>query len=167
MGLAYWLVAKDFDAAIRELEEARRINPGDAQVQHAIGRTLLAWGRADEALPYLQEAVRLSPSDMMFGIFCAGLAYAYLSLKQYEKAVEWGRYAIGKLPSQADLWQELLHLPAALAYLKRYQEAGTALEELLAMRPGLSIEAIREQTVFLYQEYLEHLLEGLLKAGLK
>ncbi|MFP6748984.1 MAG: adenylate/guanylate cyclase domain-containing protein, partial [Alphaproteobacteria bacterium] len=72
LGLAYWLVAKEFDAAIIELEEARRINPSDAQVQHAIGRTMIASGRAGEALPYLQEAVRLSPADMMFGIFCAG-----------------------------------------------------------------------------------------------
>lgn len=72
LGLAYWLVAKEFDAAIVELEEARRINPSDAQVQHAIGRTMIASGRAEEALSYLQEAVRLSPAEMMFGIFCAG-----------------------------------------------------------------------------------------------
>jgi hypothetical protein len=34
------------------------------------------------------------------------------------------------------------------------------------MRPGLSVVVIREHTVFQHEDDLEHLLNGLLKAGL-
>lgn len=34
------------------------------------------------------------------------------------------------------------------------------------MRPGLSVEVVREHTVFRHEDDLEHLLDGLLMAGL-
>ena len=38
-------------------------NPSDAALRQDLGRLLLAEGRADEALPVLEEAARLSPDD--------------------------------------------------------------------------------------------------------
>ena len=166
LGAAYLFIGEDFDAALRELEEARQINPGDAQVLHMMGRAYLGAGRAEEGLSFLNEAVRLSPSDMMLGIFCTGTAYAYLSMKEYEQAVKWGRDSIRKLPPGFDLWPEKMPFIAALAHFGQKDEAGEILQKFMAARPEISVETLRARQTYVYPDYLEHLLDGLRMVGL-
>ena len=123
-------------------------------------------GRAEEALPYLQEAVRLSPLDMIFGLFCTGLAFCHRFLQEYEQAVEWGKNAMRKPSPRSYLWVEMASLPASLAHLERDDEARKVRMELEAIRPDLNIELIRKLTVTVHPEYLDHLSEGLRMAGL-
>jgi adenylate cyclase len=166
LGAAYLFIGEDFDAALRELEEARQINPGDAQVLHMMGRAYLGAGRAEEGLSFLNEAVRLSPSDMMLGIFCTGTAYAYLSMKEYEQAVKWGRDSIRKLPPGFDLWPEKMPFIAALAHFGQKDEAGEILQKFMAARPEISVETLHARQTYVYPDYLEHLLDGLRMVGL-
>ncbi len=149
-------------AAIRAFEEGRRINPNDAQVLNGLAKSLTCLGRAEEAVQWAEQAIRLSPSDQNIGIFYGSLTLACLCLRQYEEAVEWGRKAQQKTPS----WIEWIALPSALAYLDRDQDAQAVCEELAARWPSLTVSVVRESQPITYLPYVDHLLDGLRKAGL-
>ena len=78
----------DYDAAINEFERGMALNPGLAQIYHGMGFALAFCGRPAEAIPYFEKAIRLSPQDPHLTSFMAVRAYAYLSLRSYEKAIE-------------------------------------------------------------------------------
>jgi tetratricopeptide (TPR) repeat protein len=76
---------RNLDEIIILLTRARQRAPADPDVSHALGLVHLQSGRADVALPYLEEAVRLRPGDPMF-LYVLGTAYA--ADKQPAKARE-------------------------------------------------------------------------------
>ncbi len=88
---------------------------------------------------------------------------AHLYLRQHEEAVEWAAKAI-RFPNP--FWVVRAVMASALAYLDRKAEAKQAVDELLQYRPGISLAFIRETLPTDDQDYLEHLLNGLSKAGL-
>ena len=63
-------------------------------------------------------------------------------------------------------WPGHCILVASLAYLDRIDDAHTALKDLLAFRPGITIGFVRDTSVTGNPEDRNHLLEGLRKAGL-
>jgi len=88
---------------------------------------------------------------------------AYLYLRQHEEAVEWAAKLI-RFPNP--FWVVRAVLASALAHLGRKAEAREAIDELLRYRPGTSLKFIRETLPTVDQNYMEHLLNGLIKAGL-
>ena len=70
--------------------EARRLNPGDAVIQHNVGLSLLLLGRAAEAVEPLQEALKLQPQYRNARYL---LSDAYGKLGLYEQAIEsWSKF---------------------------------------------------------------------------
>jgi len=162
LGSVHWCNG-DFERAIPELETAVSLNPSYAQAYHKLGGTLLHSGRPEEAVPHLLTAIRLSPKDAEIAIFHARLAAAYLFLRRYEEAVEWARKAV-RLPGIQ--WPGHCFLVASLAYLNRMDEARTALVDLMALRPGITLSFVSDRYQAAIQSQRDHLLDGLRKAGL-
>jgi hypothetical protein len=88
---------------------------------------------------------------------------ALLYLKHHEDAVEWARKAV-RLP--AIQWPGHCFLVASLAHLGRTSEAARALEVLSSFRPGISCSFVREHLPTINSNDMNHLLDGLRKAGL-
>jgi len=63
--------------AITEFEAELKLNPGDADAQFQLGKTLLEQGRANDALPHLEAAEKANPK--LDGVH-AELAAAYRKL---------------------------------------------------------------------------------------
>ena len=162
LGLAHLLVHHDGEAALVAFGNAIRVNPNDAQGFNGRGMSLLALGRADEAVPDFEQAIRLSPSDANIGIFFGRLALAHLLLGHFDTAVEFGLQAAEK----TSLWIERLALPAALGHLGRLDEAACALDVLRLKMPALSLHLVREREPSSGSPYFEVLLDGLRAAGL-
>jgi len=105
----------------------------------------------------------LSPKDGEVATFHARIALVNLYLRRHEEAVEWARKAV-RLPGIQ--WPAHCYLVASLAHLDRMDEAGKALEGLLAFRPGITAGFIEKNYATVSRDDLDHLLDGLRKAGL-
>ncbi len=83
------MIDRDHERAIAEFETATRFNPGSAQAHHFLGTALVHAGRAEDALPHLAEALRLSPADPNAMLFNSRIALAHLYLGDNDSAAEW------------------------------------------------------------------------------
>ena len=73
------LAAKSYGDAIAELEIAIELNPYLAPSYCGLGNSLAYEGRFDEAIPYFQKAIELSPHDpLALGLLFLPFACAYL-----------------------------------------------------------------------------------------
>jgi Flp pilus assembly protein TadD len=124
-----WLILGDANAALKSLERAESLEPGDAETQSALGVALLAQGKSDTALEHFRRAVDLDPDDPDR---LTNLGTAYLmrglvadAVRTFERAVE---LAPGDARARGDL---------GTAYLaaNRPDQAMTALERAVALAP--------------------------------
>ena len=167
LGLVY-SIEGDFVASIAQHETAIQLNPSSAWAYHNLARTLIRSGLAEEAIPHLHTALRLSPQDTFSGPFNvhALLSAAHLYLKQHEEAVTSGRKAIRKANTN---WPPYAFLISALGHLGRADEAQRVHEELKRRHPDITVTLTfareREHLTQLHPDYLRHLVEGLRKAG--
>ena len=162
LGRAYYM-RRAYDAAFRELKTALELNPSLALAHYGLGATLVFSGRAEEGIPHLTAAIRLSPHDPNMGSFLVRLADAAYFLKRYEEAAEWARRALQQPNFQ---WSRYTVLIAALAQLGRLDEARNCIQELRVKRPNTSIAFVRETHLFGDTASFAHYLDGLRMAGL-
>jgi adenylate cyclase len=162
LGRAYYM-RRAYDAAFRELKTALELNPSLALAHYGLGATLVFSGRAEEGIPHLTAAIRLSPHDPNMGSFLVRLADAAYFLKRYEEAAEWARRALQQPNFQ---WSRYTVLIAALAQLGSLDEARNCVQELQVKRPNTSIAFVRETHLFGDTASFAHYLDGLRMAGL-
>ena len=162
LGRAYYM-RREYDAAFRELKTALELNPSLALAHYGLGATLVFSGRAEEGIPHLTAAIRLSPHDPNMGSFLVRLADAAYFLKRYEEAAEWARRALQQPNFQ---WSRYTVLIAALAQLGRLDEARNCIQQLQVKRPNTSIAFVRETHLFGDTASFAHYLDGLRTAGL-
>jgi len=149
-----------FDLALGQTDRALEINPSDAESVTARGSMLVFAGRAAEALPWLEGALRLDRANAR-AAYLLGVAYYFVD--RYGEAVEaMDRGLAGNLGRNTQLMGRPI-LAAAYAQLDRRQDAERERTAVMRMAPFLSAERFASQ--FGTQTAREHVLEGLKKAG--
>ena len=159
--ICMWLSRTDRAAA--EFREAIKLNPSFAAAHAVLGPVLNFQGQSEEGVASVETGIRLSPSDPRLFIWLSGLAAAHYQLRHYSEAVEIGRRSWTLNNSYIT---GLTYVVAGLAQLGRMEEALRALADLKKRDPNL---AAARATVQLYQDQaaIDHLLEGLRKAGIE
>ncbi|MGD8762939.1 MAG: tetratricopeptide repeat protein, partial [Desulfobacteraceae bacterium] len=117
--------------------------------------------KVELAIKLIKRAFRLNPiptSD--FYLF---LAIAYREKGQYEKAIEECKKALSSNP---DLLMPYLTLAASYSSLDRTENARKAVEEILRIHPGFSLEYFAATLPHKNQEKLDEYINALRKAGL-
>jgi len=153
----------NYEAAISEFERGIALNPGFAQIYHGMGFALAFSGRPAEAVPFFEKAIRLSPQDPHLTSFMSMRAYAYLTMKDYAKAIESADSAIAQ--PNAMIWPRVFRT-SAMGHLQ-HPRMSESLRDLLAYLPGLTVSRVAELIYYTRgPENLEHCLLGLKKAGL-
>ena len=143
-------------------EEAIRLNPSFAAAHVLLGQMYLYAGRREEAIGWAQRGIRLSPSDPRLFIWLPALAGAHYQMRRYEEAVAAGRRSW----SLNRNWPHgLRYVVAGLAQLGRIDEAQAALTELKLMDATLEFSARMLRRIYLDPADVDHVLEGLRKAG--
>ena len=114
------LFRKRFDLALAQVDRALEINPSDANSYAARGSILVWAGKAAEALPWLEGALRFDQAD---GFASARLCMTYYLLRRYPEALDAGDRALSRNPGRNT--QMITHpmLAAAYAELGRQQDA--------------------------------------------
>ncbi len=130
----------DFDACLDAAAKAIDINPNYAFAHLMKGMGFVHSGRAEEALPELDLLERLSPRDPMLWLACNGRAVACLTLGDIEGALSWTRMSVqeANAPFLSYMWHAI-----TLAQLGRVDEARTAVEEIMRIRPDFSLQVAR------------------------
>lgn len=157
------LIRRDHPAACNDLKTALTIVPCDALALMVLGITH-AWGnKPDEALPYFDEAERISPKDPVLWLSLMGRSLAHLVKGEFEDAAVVGKRAIA-IPN-APIAPHTFHA-AALGHLGRNQEAKAAVDAMLQLNPGFRLNFVEHMLPTNDETVRTVILGGLRKAGL-
>jgi TolB-like protein/Flp pilus assembly protein TadD len=129
-----------FDLAISQIGDAIALNPNHAMAHYILGWALFEAGRHEEAIPPLDDALRLSPHDAFLSGFQHIRARALFALQRYQECIEWEHRAT-RSPN-AHLWA-FVTLAAALFRLGREDEARDVVADLLRRAPHFSISFMK------------------------
>jgi TolB-like protein len=149
---------RQFELAGMHLDRAASLNPNDINIAADRAGWLVRVGRPVEALQVLDVAMRRDPFaatwvwEMRF--------YALFHLKRYEESI-----AALRNVATFSFWQ-FGYLAAAFALAGRLEEARREMAQLLALKPDASCALFRAAEPYADDALLEHLLDGLRKAGL-
>ncbi|MGH1575110.1 tetratricopeptide repeat protein [Methylobacterium sp. P31] len=128
---------KQFDGAVAGYRMAIALNRNLAPFYGAMASALLRAGRSAEAIPQIDHAVRLSPRDPLLSFWLYIKCHAYTHLTQDEKAIEWCQRSLAA--SAVPYWASYVDLAASNAWLGRRDEARSAVESLLKLKPGYTV----------------------------
>jgi tetratricopeptide (TPR) repeat protein len=90
--------------ALKVLERARELAPGDAVVAHLLGEAVMRAGRPADAIPLYMEVVNARPGDPQARF---RLGTAYLEAGRYEDAANTFAVVVRLAPERADAWVNL------------------------------------------------------------
>jgi adenylate cyclase len=159
--LAYNIIRKhDFDAAAAAVERAIALNPNFAD--YRIAQVLFSVGDPTRAIELAKTQMRLDPFHPHFAPLIAG--EAYYVLKQYHEAHRWLREATGRAPNHQ---YGHAFLAATYAQLGQLDDAHAEAAEVMRVNPSYTIGKQRQVSVMKRTEDVEHLVDGLRKAGLR
>jgi adenylate cyclase len=150
------------DRAIAEFREAINLDPSFAAAWVVLGQMFIYAGRPEEAIPLAEKGISLSPYDPRLSLWLPALAGAHYQLRHYAQAVEIGlrSWALNRN------WPAgLRYAVAGLAQLGRIDEAQAALADLRLLDRSLSFVEANLQRLFKVRAPVDHILDGLHKAG--
>jgi adenylate cyclase len=163
LGLAAMHV-KQSELAITQMRQAITLNPSFSAALVILGQLMNYTGHPEEAIDLIERGMRLSPTDPRLFLSLLALAGAYYQAHRYEDAVEAGRRSWALTKS----WPVgLRYMVAGLGQLGRLEEAAAALAELLPIEPTLADVAEICRRFYPMPEPVDHVLEGLRKAGMR
>jgi len=151
-----WL--RRYEGSATHFDRAIALNPVDPETRADRAILLNFTGRSEEALSVIDDALRRSPFPPAWFWQIRGLIL--LHLKRYAEVVN----ALNSVPHK-NIFSYFL-LAAALSYLGHGEKAAQALARARELRPELSSRDVA--ALYPYEENagLDHLLDGLRKAGL-
>jgi adenylate cyclase len=151
---------KDLDRAEAEIEVALKLNPSLALAHNLRGTIRVFSGQPLDAIPEIEQAMRLDPA--MSENFLHFLGLAYLMAGKHETAAALLRQRIILVPN-TDFTRAVL--TSALGHLGEVDEARRVWAELMKINPNYSFFAHVGRQPFKRAEDVEHLADGLRKAG--
>src|SRR5512137_2286617 len=89
------------DAAMKEYETAFRLDPGSAEVAHALASLSMHRGKAEDAAAYAQKALTLDPEQTETLMLLAGINSGR---KKYDEAIDLYRKVIEVDPDMEDAY---------------------------------------------------------------
>jgi adenylate cyclase len=157
-----YLMSRQHDKAVIQVERAISLNPNDAFNRIRLGFVLLNSGRPQEAISALKNSRRLNPIPSQQYYF--QLVTAYRLSGQYKEAVETGEEALRQVPNNINIY---LQLGAAYMMMGREEEARAAAIEVMKINPRFSLDWYAKTIYFKNQNDIDKTIDALRKAGLK
>jgi adenylate cyclase len=146
------------DLAGLHLDRAMALNSTDIRITSQRAMWLAYTGRGDEAVQTLDADLQRDPFPPAWIWDYRGVAL--FEARQYEKAIR----ALSHLTTI--YYWDYCYLVAAYAHLNQMEQARSCAAEILRARPDFTIGDVRKIEPFKDPADLEHLLDGLRKAGL-
>jgi TolB-like protein len=156
------LYRKRYDLALAQIDRALEFNPSHVDNYVTRGSILMWAGRAAEALPWLEGALRFDKAN---SVAATRLCMAYYFVHRYTEAIDACDRGLSHNPGRNT--QMLTHpfLAAIYAALNRQQDAKRERGIVARMWPLLDARTFASQ--FGTEEARNHMLEGLKQAGFR
>ena len=154
--------AGQFEKAIFHAERGLALDPNSYAVLYNAAVVFTHSGRAEEAIPLFQKAIRLNPFTP--AIFFTRMSVACGLAGRFDEAVEQAKKAVERDPKN-----QFTHLSLALACVLagREEEARAAAEEVLKIDPAFSLEQFAKAFSYRDMSQTHRMINALRKAGLK
>ena len=156
------LARREHHEALQAALYALDLRPSCDVSAAAVANVLNYVDRPQEAVQYAERAIRLTPISPT--IYPAILASAYYGAGRYEDAIAAAHIIIERNRDSMDAW---LVLAAAESALGSSAAARAAMDEVLRLQPGLTLDAFLETQPYSRRERLEELAGRLRAAGLQ
>jgi TolB-like protein len=157
LGFAY-TIARQFDLAGLHTDRAIKLNPANLRIASERAVWLTFVGRPEDALNLLDANLKRDPFPPQS--FWASRGFALFACRRYEESIQ----AFGRV-ARPNLWH-CFYLASAHAHLGLTDQARSYVRELLRMQPAFTLGQVGSIETFQDPAGLDHLLEGLRKAGL-
>jgi adenylate cyclase len=162
--LCYLYIDKeDYDKAIAEAERAMALNPGDWSALNTYANSLTFAGRPEEAIPFYQKAIRLTPfgASVLYRDFAQALRHTM----RFEEAVSAYKKAIQLSPNDITAH---IGLAVTYSYMDREEEARAEAAEVLRINPKFSLDSYAKRIpLSIDKSTRDKHINALRKAGLK
>ena len=156
-----YLLKRQFDDALYEGKLAVELCPSCADNMAWLGMTLRSVGRPEEAIQYLEKAIRLSP--LASGHVYVHLGLSYFFAGQNQKAFDALKTAYNE---RSKFMPGLIGLAAVCAVLGEEDQAHDAVRKILELHPKFSLDAFSKTLPYKRQIDKQLLIDALYKAGL-
>jgi adenylate cyclase len=160
LGVVY-LVKRQHDKCIAQMERAITLNPNSAENNSLMAGALGCAGGWEEGIGYAEKSIRLAPTPPAFYFWILGRAYFMTG--QYDKAIETFKKAVHVNP---DYLIAHAFLAACYISLDRQAEAAAEAEEVLRINPHFKIESYSKTLPYKDEADIERYVVALRKAGL-
>jgi adenylate cyclase len=162
-GFVIAAAGRDYETALTAFDRSFALSNSSAL---ALGFSSIvhAWmGDETIAVEHANRALRLSPFDPLIYVPYLGLAYAHFAVGRFGEAA-----AAARLASQSNPRFTVPHMlhAAALGMLNRREGAGTAVERLLELQPGITVTTAVLSARCVNPKHVDALENGLRRAGL-
>jgi tetratricopeptide (TPR) repeat protein len=154
---------RDNALAMAVLTRAVEINPNLAFAHGQLGVAHAFGGRAEEAVPCIDHALRLSPREAFLGDYYFFYAAAHFQGARYDLGLRYGREAHRLRPGHV---YPLLVAVACAGHLGEMDAAAGLLKDLRAIAPDITLASVEATSPFVLPEDRARLGEGLVRAGL-
>jgi TolB-like protein/Tfp pilus assembly protein PilF len=161
---AVFLITRQFDDALSEIELALKLNPSFSHAQNYYATALAFAGRWEDAIEAVKRALRLSPRDPLLVFNYGSASLAHYFGRNYEEAVRQAQTAIRLRADYAGAHRVLV---AAAAMSGQAELAASALQALRRAQPNVSIDWITTHVPIKLDADRDHYLEGFRRAGLE
>lgn len=158
MGAALIHTGQGAKDALAAFERALALDPNNADLLAEYGWDLTYLGRSEEAIKFINKAMRLNPVYPEW--YSQGLMFALYNARRYEEAV-----AVSKAINVRHVVTKVV-LAGSYAYMGQLDEAQLIVVDILEGNPDFTLGWWIERQKFSDQATLDHYLEGLRKAGL-
>jgi TolB-like protein len=150
----------EFDEALFHIGRAVDLNPNDPDAAICMGSLLAYVGRVDEAVEWVGTAFRLNPFPPQM-YWAHDLLVLYTAHRYADALAAFNRITVPK----KDAW-ETIYVVASRGQLGQLAEARALVAAFGAAEPGISLLHHAAQEPYRDPADLQHLLDGLRKAGL-
>jgi adenylate cyclase len=156
-----YAMTKDYGRAIEVGEKGISLVPNGADGHAWLAMSLTMAGRAQEAIPLFEKAMRLNPLPPSF--YFLNYGNAYRSLGRLEEAIGMYKKTIALNPNNIFAH---IHLAASCAMTGKEEEAHMAAKEVLRINPRFSVGQYRKIASVTDPVERDRYFPALLKAGL-
>jgi TolB-like protein/Tfp pilus assembly protein PilF len=152
------------DEAVASAERAIELDPSMSGAYRILGFLIAAAGRPDDGIAKIETGMRLSPRDPQMWQSFQLSAVAHLLAARFAEAVDAAQRSLQYAP---DRHNTRALLAISYAHLGKIDEAQSELREVLRLQPDYSLTGVRQIFAGMDEEFVERLVAGLHKAGLK
>jgi adenylate cyclase len=152
----------DLEGAMAEQRRALELNPNFAGAMGEMGRYLAFSGRHDEAVGYLDRAIRSSPGDAHLFLWFRDKAFAAFVIGRYDEAVAFAHESVALRP---DIFLDHYLLAACWAAAGSPDKARQSLAEGRKIVPRYPLQTLKLGQPFARPEDLARFVDALKSCG--